>query len=165
MMLRELTPEMMAQANPAVAHLEAGNAFLQEGKPAEARAEYEAALETLAAESHAYVYLTIPRTYYLEENMEQTEATLRKVLELEPDNVDGLKLLSNLLISSGREAEAQEFMARFRRVSDYRPMPISMSASSSNNNGDLDGALTEFEDGRGALPRGSSGLLLVGGWC
>ena len=146
MTLRELTPEMLGQANPAVAHLEAGNAFLQENKPAEARAEYEAALETLDPESHAYVYLTIARTYYLEENMEQTEATLRKVLELEPENVDGLKLLSNLLISSGRETEAQEFMARLPEgealpADAYLNVGIELY-----NSGDLESALVEFNE-------------------
>ena len=166
MTLRELTPEMMAQANPAVAHLEAGNAFLLEGKPAEARAEYELALETLAPESHAYVYLTIARTYYLEENMEQTEATLRKVLELEPDNIDGLKLLSNLLISSGREAEAQEFMARLpegeRLPADaYLNVGIELY-----NSGDLDGALVEFEEAAELYPEDPQvyyyrGLVLI----
>ena len=166
MTLRELTPEMLAQANPAMAHLEAGNAFLQENKPAEARAEYEKALESLSPEDHAYVYLTIARTYYLEDDLEGTEATLRKVLELEPDNVDGLKLISNLLISSGRETEAQEFMARLPEgeglpVDAYLNVGIELY-----NNGDLDGALAEFEEAAGLYPDDAQvlyyrGLVLI----
>ena len=152
MTLRALTPEMLAQANPAVAHLEAGNAFLAEEKPAEARAEYEAALETLDAESHAYVYLTIARTYYLEKNLELTEATLRKVLELEPDNVDGLKLLSNLLISSGRETEAQEFMARLPEGEELPADAYLNVGIDLYNSGDLDGALVEFDEAAGLYP-------------
>ncbi|MEJ2086644.1 MAG: tetratricopeptide repeat protein [Acidobacteriota bacterium] len=98
--------------------------------------------------------------------MEQTEATLRKVLELEPDNVDGLKLLSNLLISSGREAEAQEFMARLpegeRLPADaYLNVGIELY-----NNGDLDGALTEFEEAAELYPEDPQvyyyrGLVLI----
>lgn len=166
MTLRELTPEMLAQANPAMGHLEAGNAFLQENKPAEARAEYETALETLSPEDHPYVYLTIARTYYLEDDLEQTEATLRKVLELEPDNVDGLKLISNLLISSGRETEAQEFMDRLPEgeglpVDAYLNVGIELY-----NNGDLDGALAEFEEAANLYPDDAQvlyyrGLVLI----
>ncbi len=152
MTLREITPEMLGQANPAIAHLEAGNAFLQENKATEARAEYEAALETLDAESHAYVYLTIARTYYLEENMDETEVVLRKVLELEPDNVDGLKLLSNLLISSGREAEAQEFMARLPEGEKLPADAYLNVGIDLYNSGDLDAALVEFEAATGLYP-------------
>lgn len=152
MTLREVTPEMVAQANPAVAHIEAGNTFLQEDKPAEARAEYEMALETLNADSHAYVYLTIARTYYLEGNMEQTEVSLRKVLELEPNNVDGLKLLSNLLISSDREAEAQEFMARLPEGEELPADAYLNVGIDLYNNGDLDAALVEFEEAAKLYP-------------
>jgi tetratricopeptide (TPR) repeat protein len=146
MTLREITPEMLGQANPAVAHIEAGNAFLEEGQTTEARAEYEAALETLDPESHAYVYLTIARTYYLEENMAETEVVLRKVLELEPDNVNGLKLLSNLLISSDREVEAQAFMARLPEGEELPADAYLNVGIDLYNSGDLDSALVEFEE-------------------
>ena len=152
MTLRAVTPEMLAQANPAVAHIETGNALLAEEKPAEARAEYEMALESIDPDSHAYVYLTIARTYYLEDNLEQTEATLRKALELEPDNVDGLKLMSNLLISAGRESEAQEFMARLPET-DRLPADAYLNVGIElYNNGDLDAALVKFEEAAASYP-------------
>lgn len=164
--LRALTPEMVAEANPAVAHIETGNALLAEQKPAEARAEYEMALESIDPDSHAYVYLTIARTYYLEDDLEQTEATLRKALELEPDNVDGLKLMSNLLISAGRESEAQEFMARLPETERLPADAYLNVGIELYNNGDLDSALVKFEEAADSYPEEASvyyyrGLVLL----
>ena len=110
------------------------------------------ALETIDPDSHAYVYLTIARTYYLEDDLEQTESTLRTALELEPDNVDGLKLMSNLLISAGRESEAREFMARLPEGEELPADAYLNVGIELYNTGDLDGALIEFDGAAKSYP-------------
>jgi hypothetical protein len=66
--LRPIPPELYADPNRALERLKKGNELLGEGKPAEARAEYEAALEDLTEDSRVQVLLPIARTYYLEDN-------------------------------------------------------------------------------------------------
>jgi Tfp pilus assembly protein PilF len=140
--------------------------LLGEGKPAEARAEYEAALEDLTEDSRVQVLLPIARTYYLEDNMEQTEATIRQALELEPDNVDALKLISNLLITEGRADEAEEFIARLPE-GEHLPADAYLNPGIDlYNQGDLEGALAKFESAAASYPDNAlvyyyRGLVLV----
>ena len=145
--LRPIPPEVLAEAAAAlsVELLEKGNQLLQEGKPAEARAEYETALTELEVENHPPVLMGIARTYYQEDNLGQAEATLRRVVEIEPDNVDALKLLSSMLVAQGREDEARVFMDQLPEgelldADAYLNVGIDLY-----NDGNLDEALVEFE--------------------
>jgi tetratricopeptide (TPR) repeat protein len=145
--VRPIPPEVLAEAAAAmsIGHLDQGNELLQEGKFAEARAEYETAMTDLEPENHPPVLMGIARTYYQEENLEQTEATLRKILEIEPENVDALKLLSGMLVAQGREAEARIFMDRLPEgelldADAYLNVGIDLY-----NSGNLEEALVEFE--------------------
>lgn len=132
--------------------LKTGNALLEEGKPGEARAEYEAALEAIALEEQPIVLQAIARTYYLEENLAETEATLRRALEIDPEYVDALKLLSNLLVSTDREQEAKEFMERLPEGEELPADAYLNVGISFYNNGDLDSALAEFQKVAQAYP-------------
>jgi tetratricopeptide (TPR) repeat protein len=145
--LRPIPPEVLAEAAAAmsVELLEKGNQLLQEGKTTEARAEYENALTELEVENHPPVLMGIARTYYQEDNLEQAEATLRKIVEIEPDNVDALKLLSSMLVAQGREEEAKAFMDQLPEgelldANAYLNVGIDLY-----NGGQLDEALEEFE--------------------
>jgi len=145
--LRPIPPELLAEAAATLSLelLERGNELLQEGKPAEARAEYETALGELELENHPPVLMGIARTYYQEDNLGEAEATLRKIVEIEPDNVDALKLLSGMLVAQGREEEARVFMDRLPEgelldADAYLNVGIDLY-----NAGNLDEALAEFQ--------------------
>jgi tetratricopeptide (TPR) repeat protein len=152
--LRPIPPEVLAEAAAtlSVELLEKGNQLLQEGKPTEARAEYENALAELEVENHPPVLMGIARTYYQEDDLEQAEATLRRVVEIEPDNIDALKLLSSMLVAQGREDEAKVFMdllpeGELLDADAYLNVGIDFY-----NEGQLDEALAEFETVVGNFP-------------
>jgi tetratricopeptide (TPR) repeat protein len=152
--LRPIPPEVLAEAAAelSVELLEQGNQLLQEGKTTEARAEYENALGELEVENHPPVLMGIARTYYQEDNLEQAEATLRRIVEIEPDNIDALKLLSSMLVAEGREDEAKVFMdllpeGELLDADAYLNVGIDFY-----NEGQLDEALAEFETVVGNFP-------------
>jgi len=145
--LRPIPEEVLAEAAATVAmkHLEGGNQLLSEGKPVEARAEYEAALVELEPENHPPVLMGIASTYYQEDNMQATEETLTRVLEIEPDNVEALKLLSSMLISQGREEEAKPLMDRLPEGEVLDADAYLNVGIEAYNDGRLDEALAEFD--------------------
>lgn len=152
--LRPIPPEVLAEAAAelSVELLEQGNQLLQEGKTTEARAEYENALAELDVENHPPVLMGIARTYYQEDNLEQAEATLRRIVEIEPDNIDALKLLSSMLVAQGRPDEAKVFMDQLPEgelldADAYLNVGIDLY-----NDGNLDEALVEFERVVGNFP-------------
>lgn len=125
--------------------LERGNALLAEGKTIEARAEYEAVLPDLEAVNQPGVLMGIARSYYQEDNLEQTESTLLRALEVDPQHVDALKLLSSLLVAAGREQEAKTYMDRLPADEILHADAYLNVGIDYYNNGDLDAALAEFD--------------------
>ncbi|HYG63224.1 MAG TPA: tetratricopeptide repeat protein [Thermoanaerobaculia bacterium] len=93
-----------AAGEEALAALEAGNAKLQAGQFAEARAEYEKAMATLEPANHPAVLRGIARTYYQEKKLDQAIASLQKALELKPDDAESRKLVANIYVDKGIEA-------------------------------------------------------------
>ena len=146
--MRPIPEEVLAEAaaTEAMKHLESGNQLLSEGKAVEARAEYEAALVDLETENHPPVLLGIASTYYEEGNLQATEETLNTVLEIEPDNVEALKLLSSMLVAQGREEEAKVLMGRLPEGEDLDADAYLNVGIDAYNDGRLDEALVEFEN-------------------
>jgi tetratricopeptide (TPR) repeat protein len=87
----------------ALAALEAGNAKLQAGQYAEARAEYEKAMASLEPANHPAVLRGIARTYYQEKKLDQAIASLQKALEMKPDDAESRKLVANIYVDKGIE--------------------------------------------------------------
>lgn len=145
--LRPIPEEVLAEAaaTEAMKHLESGNQLLAEGKPVEARAEYEAALIDLEIENHPPVLVGVASTYYEENNIQATEETLNRVLEIEPDNVEALKLLSSMMIAQGREEEAKVLMAKLPEGEDLDADAYLNVGIDAYNDGRLDEALAEFD--------------------
>jgi tetratricopeptide (TPR) repeat protein len=104
------------QALEAKSALERGNAMLQAGKYAEARAAYEEGMGKLEEKDRAAlqpaIYLAVADSYSKEGKNDQAIDALKKSLEVDPNNVDTLKLMVSLLISANREAEAKTYMAK-----------------------------------------------------
>jgi tetratricopeptide (TPR) repeat protein len=96
--------ETNATGEEALAALKQGNAKLEAGQYAEARAEYEKALAKLEPANHPPVLRGIARTYYEEKQLDKAIDTLKKALEIKPDDVESQKLLANLYVDLGIQA-------------------------------------------------------------
>jgi tetratricopeptide (TPR) repeat protein len=152
-------PTKEAKANEAI---NAGNAALQADKYAEARASYEQALALLdpAKPEHAPVYVAVLRavasTYYREagqakskdakaQAMDRSIATLKKGLEIKPDDPDTLQLLANVLVDAGRETEAQTYLAKLPQGAKLDPERLINVGIKYYNTKQIDKALEEFD--------------------
>lgn len=83
--------------------IDKGNAFLTAEKPAEARAEYEKALDKVPVESKPALLRGIAQTYYREKQLDKAMATLEQAIALKPDDAETKKLQANLYVSKGIE--------------------------------------------------------------
>jgi len=152
-------PSKESKANEAI---NAGNAALQADKYADARAIYEQALALLdpAKPEHAPVYVAVLRavssTYYREagqaktkdakaQAMDQSIATLKKALEIKPDDPETLQLLVNVLVDAGREAEAQTYLAKLPQGTKLDPERLINVGIKYYNTKQIDKALEEFD--------------------
>jgi tetratricopeptide (TPR) repeat protein len=108
----------------ARANLEHGNELLKEGKYAEAREAYEKGLVDLPVENQPMVYRAIASTYFQEKKVEPAIETIKKALAIAPDDPDSLKLIINLLVDSGREKEAQVYIAKLPAGSAVDPTTL-----------------------------------------
>ena len=131
--------------SPAVALLTTANELLAAEDFAGARTNYEESLQYIEAEYQPPVLMEITRTYYREENTVGAIDTLEKVLAIDPDHVDALKLLSNLLVSAGREEEASAYIDRLPEGEKLDAEAYLNIGIALYNDGDLDAALEEFE--------------------
>lgn len=114
-----------SSADDPGATFERGNALVQEGKFAEARAEYEKALPGLQPASQARVLLSIAETYGREKKTDEAIATIRKALEIQPDNPASHKLLGGVLIDAGIQLynanKLQEALDQFTQATEADP--------------------------------------------
>ena len=174
-------PKETLQANSAAAaiqQLDVGNTLLGEGKFAEARAEYEAALELLEPDQHhlvkigiANTYLnegdaakavtllepllvdnasdlqlqrSLARAYYSAGQIDKSLDTLKAMVDADPNDLDGLRLLIDLLVRAEREEEAQSYMARLPEGEKLSSDTVLNTGIKLYNNGELDKALEAF---------------------
>ncbi len=160
-----LIPESVLQeqaASEAVVRLEEGNQLLEEGKFQEARTSYESALEDLEPEYHANILMAIARTYYQEDDSANAIATLERMLAIEPENLDGLKLIINLLIAEDRSDEAQTYMAKLPEGESLDPDAYLNVGIEAYNAGDLETALTQFDQAIANFPDNPDGFYYRG---
>lgn len=138
--------EKQSEAGQAKGALERGNALLGQGKYAEARAAYEEGMAKLPDTSlHASILRAIADTYGKEGNTDQAVATLKKSLELAPDDPVTLQLLVNVLASAGREEEAQAYMAKLPAGTTVDPAIILNLGIKAFNAGKMEEAFKEFD--------------------
>lgn len=98
--------------------IERGDVFLAQGRPAEARGEYEKALRTpgvLAADERSQVLETVARTHYLEGDRAGAERALQAALLVTPKEERVRRLYTVLLEGAGRGDEAASFLQRLDR--------------------------------------------------
>jgi tetratricopeptide (TPR) repeat protein len=137
----------------AKAALENGNNLLAQGKYAEARTSYETGMSKLEDKTlYPSIYRAIADSYYKEGKTDQAVETLKKSLELAPDDPDTLKLIVTLLASSNREAEAKTYMAKLPQGTQMDPAIGLNVGIKAFNEGKMDAALKEFNEVIAANP-------------
>lgn len=133
-------------AGQAKGALERANGLLAQNKYAEARAAYEEGLAKLEDTTlHPAIYRAIADTYYREDKVDQAIATLKKGLEVNPNDVDSLRLIVSLLVGANREPEAQTYMARLPEGTKVDPNTVLNLGIKAFNDGKMDEALTQFD--------------------
>jgi tetratricopeptide (TPR) repeat protein len=131
----------------AKAALENANALLAQGKYAEARAAYMEGMGKLEDKSlHPAIYRAIADSYYKEGKTDQAVETLKKSLELAPNDPDTLKLIVTLLASSNHEEEAKAYMAKLPQGTQMDPAIGLNVGIKAFNEGKMDAALKEFNE-------------------
>lgn len=162
----------------ALAAIEAGNAMLTAGRPAQARAKYEEAIALLPAEHHAPILQGIASTHIAEKQPAKAVSVLESALALDPANADlkrelaralyesgdqarsvtmleevvaatndtaSLKLLIDLLVLGGREADAQRYMAQLPAGEKVNVETVLNAGIKFYNEGKLDQAMEQFD--------------------
>ena len=71
---------------------------------------------------------------------EEALATLKNIVAVNPEDIDALQLIVNLLTSSGREAEAEAYEAKMPQGAELDPSAILNIGIEKYNGGDVDGA-------------------------
>ncbi len=138
--------EQESAAGQAKAAIERGNALLAEGKYAEARTAYQEGLAKLEDKTvHPAILRAIADTYYREDKVDQAIEALKQALALAPDDVDSLRLISTILVSAGREAEAQAYIAKLPAGTKMDPNTLLNLGIKAFNEGKMDQALAEFD--------------------
>lgn len=145
--MQQKATEASGNAKAKVA-IEEANALLGQSKFADARARYEQALALLEVDDpilKSSIQRTIARTWFEEGKTDQAIDTLKKSLEVKPDDVETLQLLSTLLVSAGRETEAEAYMAKLPAGTKVDPNSLLNLGIKLYNEKDLTGALDKFD--------------------
>lgn len=145
--LRPITEEEIKQAaaQSAVGVIDEGNALLEAGSFAQARAKYEEAIADLDEEHQAPLMRGIARTYFQEGNTDKAIETLDKAITMDPEDLDSLRLIINLLVAADREDDAKVYMDRLPEgmtVDSDTLLNIGIKAYNENQ---LDAALETFD--------------------
>lgn len=106
------------EAAEAKKMLERGNELVQTDKPAEARAEFEAALPKLEEKHHPMVLDAIASTHLSEGNPGEAIAVLEKAIALDPDNP---QLHRHLAQAYYQDGQPEESIASLKDVLEARP--------------------------------------------
>ncbi len=133
-------PAQQAQLNAAI-----GDTYLGEGKGAEARAVFEKLLaETSEPAVQASYRQRIARGYYLEKKIDESVKTLDEVLAANPQDTASLRLIIDILVSAGREAQAEPYMARLPKGEKIDADTMLNLGITAYNAGEMDTAHDKF---------------------
>lgn len=131
----------------AKAAFEQGNAALQAGQWARARSQFEEGLSLLEEKDpavHVSVLRAIADTYNKEGNVDKAIETLKQALQVAPDDVASLQIISTLLVNQGKEKEAEVYMAKLPAGTKIDPNSMLNVGIKLYNDKDLNGALERF---------------------
>jgi|HubBroStandDraft_3_1064219.scaffolds.fasta_scaffold96483_1 tetratricopeptide (TPR) repeat protein len=146
-------PTKGAQAKEALTR---GNDLLQQQKYADARAEYQKALDLLEGpEIKPSILRAVAGTYFKEsaeakskqekaQKLDQAIAALKQALEIKPDDPETLQLVVDLLVDAGKETEAQTYMAKLPAGTKVAPDTMINIGIRYFNDKQYDRALAQF---------------------
>ena len=136
--LEKLQPEYhhLVKIGIANSHLNEGNAALA-----------VSTLEPLLTEHGGELQLqhALARAYYQADQVDKSLTMLKTIADADPEDVDTLRLLIDLLVRADREVEAQAYMERLPEGETLSADTVLNTGIKLYNNGDLDGALAQFD--------------------
>ena len=128
-----------------LAAVQNGNALMGQQKYAEARAEYEKALSQVEAEFQPPILRGIAQSYSYEKKTDQAIETLKRSLAIKPDDTETIQVLVNLLVETGKEEEAQTWMAKLPQGTTVDPNALLNLGIKAYNEKKLDDAVKYFD--------------------
>lgn len=151
-------PAQQARLKKAIA-----DTYLEEGKNAEARAAYQE-LMGLLTDPAAHLDLTqrIARSYYGEGNIDESVKTLEQLLVANPQDIATLRLIIDILVASGRETQAEPYMARLPQGEKVDVNALLNLGITAYNAGDADTALLKFAKVIEEYPENADGQYYYG---
>lgn len=134
-------PKQQLQLKAAI-----GDTYLGENKGPEARAIFEELLaQTEDPAAKAAYRQRIARSYYLENKIDESVKALEEAIAADPADLASLRLIIDILVSSGREAQAEPYMARLPKGEKVDANALLNLGITAYNGGDMDGALEKFK--------------------
>jgi tetratricopeptide (TPR) repeat protein len=141
-----------AEPRPAVASERARAALERAGtlrareEWAEARAAYQEAMAEVEDKAHrALILRSIAETYSREKKLDTAITTLKQALALVPGDVESLRLIARLLADSGKEKEAQEYLAKLPAAAAADSAALLSAGIRHFNDGEMAEALAELD--------------------
>ena len=123
-------------------NLKAGDALVAKGDFAGARAEYEKALATVQEVDKPVVLAAIGATYINEAKIDDAKKAYEQALVVNPNHVESLKGMCNIVAYQGEIAHADELYARIPADEPIHPNILITMAMGHFNQGDIDSAKT-----------------------
>lgn len=133
-------PKQQAQLKAAI-----GDTYLGESKGPEARAVFTELLAVTEDPATKAAYRQrIARGYYLEGKVDESVKVLDEALAADPADLVSLRLIIDILVSTGREAQAEPYMARLPQGEKVDADALLNLGITAYNGGDMDTALEKF---------------------
>jgi tetratricopeptide (TPR) repeat protein len=132
----------------AKAAFEKGNADLQAGRYADARASFEKGLSLLEEKDpvlHVSVLRAIADSYSREGNTGKAIESLKRALEIDPNDAASLQIIATVLVNSGREKEAEAYIARLPEGTKIDPNSLLNVGIKLYNEKEFNGAIERFD--------------------
>lgn len=133
----ELAAIARYQANE---NLKAGDELTEQGDYAGARVEYETALKTVQESDKPVVLAAIGATYLNERKIDEAKQTYEQALAIDPNHVESLKGMCNIVAFQGNMELADELYARIPADEPIHPNVLITMAMGHFNQGDTDAA-------------------------
>jgi tetratricopeptide (TPR) repeat protein len=152
--LKPIPKEVAQQAEQASGNAQAkaafekGNADLQAGRYADARANFEKGLSLLEEKDpvlHVSVLRAIADSYSREGNTAKAIESLKRALEIDPNDVASLQVIATVLVNSGQEKEAEAYIARLPAGTKIDPNSLLNAGIKLYNEKDFNGAIERFD--------------------
>ncbi len=126
--------------------------YLEEKKYKEARSFLEKTLEGIDPLYQVPIKNTIALTYHEEGNTEKAIEILKGIVDTDPSQVDSIELLIQFLVDTGKEEEAEQYVALLPKASDLDPNAILNIGIKYYNEGKMEKALEMFNEAIKRVP-------------